>query len=86
MRCYLLLYSFFVSLQVLHRFKKKMLDFIQHFFLLFIFFLKRKEIIIFEDIIKEKNCLMLTRRKSVEFPVSRQINYRLLKKLTNDES
>lgn len=65
---------------------KKMLDFIQHFFLLFIFFLKRKEIIIFEDIIKEKNCLMLTRRKSVEFPVSRQINYRLLKKLTNDES
>lgn len=41
MRCYLLLYIFFVSLQVLHRFKKKMLDFIQHFFLLFIFFLKR---------------------------------------------
>lgn len=43
MRCYLLLYSFFVSLslQVLHRFKKIMLDFIQHFFLLFIFFLKR---------------------------------------------
>lgn len=41
MRCYLLLYSFFVSLCKFCTDLKKMLDFIQHFFLLFIFFLKR---------------------------------------------
>lgn len=41
MRCYFLLYSFFVSLCKFCTDLKKMLDFIQHFFLLFIFFLKR---------------------------------------------
>lgn len=40
MRCYLLLY-FFWSLCKFCTDLKKMLDFIQHFFLLFIFFLKR---------------------------------------------